>query len=122
MTCLRCKMEIVYHAYGDRCAKPWGEFRPGDTIAPLCLKCYCELTAEKILKSERVRYVRKKTESVSCLVTQILNETGMSKAALGRTLGVSHIVIGRWQREQRCPYARYAKLLKAFAKERGIAA
>ena len=125
MTCLRCKNEIVYHAYGDRCAKPWGDFKRRQWIAPLCLNCYCALTAQKIFGinlNESEPAYHDQREYVGDLIMAIMDKTGLTPMGLGAALQIHPKVIGRWKLNKTKPVPSNADKLKAFAKERGIAA
>ena len=123
MNCLRCNNEITYHAYGDRCAKPWGDFKRRQRIAPLCLNCYCVLTAERVLgvrlgESEPLKH--EKREYAGDLVSAVMDKTGLNAIDLGAALQIHPKVIGRWKLNKTKPASSNLNKLKAFAKERGI--
>lgn len=124
MVCIKCNMEITYHAYRGVAAKRWTTFSKGETIGPLCLTCYCELTAEKALRAERIKEViqedLQKRDYIIELLTRIFIKTQRSACEIARILKVSPHTLSKW----RCRICRPSKeniaRIEALAKERGV--
>jgi len=116
VNCIKCETEIVSHAYSDKCAKPWGDFKRGDRIVPLCLTCYCELTALKILKAEWSVPISKQENFAGDMIEKLLADSTVVQ--LASRLEVGRDVIRDWRANRTRPHRKNFEKIQAMLYEK----